>query len=99
MQVEGSAVTIAGEALAQASPVARKATFTRRARVSEVALGYGMLAPALLLLLVFVQARPGEGHAAAGAPVRAGGTGAACRVRAGRVTHPGAIHPVGDRRR
>jgi multiple sugar transport system permease protein len=46
-------VTIAGEALAQASPVARKATFTRRARVSEVALGYGMLAPALLLLLVF----------------------------------------------
>ena len=46
-------VTIAGEALTRTSPVAPPATYARRARISEVTLGYAMLAPALLLLLAF----------------------------------------------
>ena len=46
-------MTIAGEALARTSPVVQPATYARRARISEVTLGYAMLAPALILLLVF----------------------------------------------
>src|SRR3954447_23129860 len=47
------AVTVTGEALTQAAPIVQPAAYARKARLSEVTLGYAMLAPALILLLAF----------------------------------------------
>ncbi len=46
-------MTVTGEALTQAAPVVQGAVYARKARMSEVTLGYAMLAPALILLFAF----------------------------------------------